>query len=443
MGYQSKENPGGTMNFTMKKKNKIIISLAVLFIFLTFVQGFVKQVINIEEIDLVDDIILMILFIFALIFALINNLSVKRDYIFIFLFPFIFLIYLLISGVINNIPLIIALVSFRDYFQYILFFLFLVVFFNKYIFERVHNFILLLGVFQILFAVGQIISTRISNTFYPDLIGGTIGRSGAHILSSFLIFFVGYYLSKIIYEKKINIKGILYLLAVIVMLIVISFRTLLILSPVIIFLYLIIIRMYRKKMFLIVVASVILLAVIAGLVINYTGIYAINIKGLIEEQMSSELGGRILQFKYVLNDLLDTPIKLIFGDGPGTFFSKTCRFFDYKRWSWVKDNIVRGYIQYVISLAEIGFAGIFGVLAFYILVIRRLRNELAGNIPSSSKVIMSATIFYIISYLFSGAGGNIFEWQETNTILWFYIAYCCSLAGGTVNVSAGPDNKSL
>jgi O-antigen ligase len=431
------------MNFTMSRKNKIIISLAALFIFLTFVQGFAKQVINIEEIDLADDVFLLILFVLAVIFASLNKLSVSREYLFIFAFPFIFLVYLLITGVINNVPLIIALVSFRDYFQYILFFLFLVVFFNKYMFERVHNFILLLGILQILFAVGQIISTKISNTFYPDLIGGTIGRSGAHILSSVLIFFVGYYLSKIIFESKIDFKGILYLLAVVVLLIVISFRTLLILSPVIIFLHLIIIRMYRKKMFLIVAASVILLVIIAGLVINYTGIYAINIKGLIEEQMSSELGGRILQFKYILNDLLDTPLKLIFGDGPGTFFSKTCRFFDYERWSWVKDNIVRGYIQYVISLAEIGFAGILGIVAFYILIIRRLRNELAGNIPSSSKVIMSATIFYIISYLFSGAGGNIFEWQETNTILWFYIAYCCSLAGGTVNVSAGTDNKSL
>ena len=431
------------MNFILSRKNKIIISLAILFIFLTFVQGFVKQVINIKEIDLVDDLFLLVLFILAIIFASVNRLTINRGYLFIFIFPFIFLIFLLISAVINNVPLIIALVSFRDYFQYILFFLFLVVFFNKYMFERVHIFILLLGALQILFAAGQIISTKISNTFYPDLIGGTIGRSGAHILSSFLIFFVGYYLSRIIFEGKIDVKGALYLLAVIVILILISFRTLLILSPVIIFLHFIIIRMYKKRIFLIVAVSVILLVVVAGLVINYTGIYVINIKSLIEEQMSSELGGRILQFKYVLNELLGTPVKLVFGDGPGTFFSKTCRFFDYQRWSWVKDNIVRGYIQYVISIAEIGFAGILAVTAFYILVIKKLRNKLVANIPNSYKVIISATIFYIISYLFSGVGGNIFEWQETNTILWFYIAYCCSLAGGTINISAGSDNKYL
>ncbi len=432
-----------TMNFTLSRKNKIIISLTMLFIFLTFIQGFVKQVISIEVIDLVDDFLLLVLFILALIFASINKLMVRREYLFIFIFPFVFLTYLLITGVINNVPLIIALVSFRDYFQYILFFLFLVVFFNKYMFERVHILILLLGVLQILVAAVQIISTKISNTFYPDLIGGTMGRNGAHILSSVLIFFVGYYLSKIIFERKIDIKGILYLLAVIVMLVIISFRTLLILSPVIILLHLIVIRMYRNKMFLIVAVSVILLVVIAGLVINYTGIYAINIKSLIEEQMSSQLGGRILQFKYVLNDLLDTPIKLIFGDGPGTFFSKTCRFFDYQRWSWVKDNIVKGYIQYVISLAEIGFAGILGIVAFYILVIRKLRNGLVDGIPKNFKVIISATIFYIISYLFSGVGGNVFEWQVTNMILWFYIAYCCSLAKGTANISAAPDNKYL
>lgn len=431
------------MNFILSRKNKIIISLAILFIFLTFVQGFVKQVINIKEIDLVDDLFLLVLFILAIIFASVNRLTINRGYLFIFIFPFIFLIFLLISAVINNVPLIIALVSFRDYFQYILFFLFLVVFFNKYMFERVHIFILLLGALQILFAAGQIISTKISNTFYPDLIGGTIGRSGAHILSSFLIFFVGYYLSRIIFEGKIDVKGALYLLAVIVILILISFRTLLILSPVIIFLHFIIIRMYKKRIFLIVAVSVILLVVVAGLVINYTGIYVINIKSLIEEQMSSELGGRILQFKYVLNELLGTPVKLVFGDGPGTFFSKTCRFFDYQRWSWVKDNIVKGYIQYVISIAEIGFAGILAVTAFYILVIKKLRNKLVANIPNSYKVIISATIFYIISYLFSGVGGNIFEWQETNTILWFYIAYCCSLAGGTINISAGSDNKYL
>jgi hypothetical protein len=113
----------------MSRKNKIIISLAILFIFLTFVQGFVKQVVNIEEIDLADDIFLMILFVLAVIFASINKLSVSRQYLFILIFPFIFLTYLLISGVINNVPLIVALVSFRDYFQYILFFLFLVVFF--------------------------------------------------------------------------------------------------------------------------------------------------------------------------------------------------------------------------------------------------------------------------------------------------------------------------
>ena len=125
MGYQGKENSGGTMNFILSRKNKIIISLAILFIFLTFVQGFVKQVINIKEIDLVDDLFLLVLFILAIIFASVNRLTINRGYLFIFIFPFIFLIFLLISAVINNVPLIIALVSFRDYFQYILFFLFL------------------------------------------------------------------------------------------------------------------------------------------------------------------------------------------------------------------------------------------------------------------------------------------------------------------------------
>ncbi len=422
------------MNFIITKKNKIITTLTIIFIFLTFTQGFIKQVTNIEEIDLLDDLFLLVLFIFAIVFAVINNLSIERKYIFIFIFPFIFLIYLLISGVINNIPLIIIAVSFRDYFQYILLFLFLVVFFNQYMFKNVHNFILLFGALQVLFAAGQIIKTKISNIFYPDLISGTMGRSGAHILSSVLIFFAGYYLSKIIFEKKLNIKEILYLLAVIVLLIIISFRTLLLFLPVIIFLYLAIIRMDSKKKFLIIAAAVILLAVITGFIINYTGIYNINIKELIKEQTSANLGGRIFQFKYVINNILTNPVKLIFGDGPATFFSKSCRFVNYERWIWIKNNIVRGYSQYIISLAEIGLAGIIGILAFYILIIRRLRNDLTYNISNSSKVIISATIFYVISYLFSGVGGNVFEWQETNMLLWFYIAYCFIIGN---NAAAG------
>ncbi len=415
------------LNSFFLKKDKLFIGLTAGFVFLTFIQGLITQYTRINEIDLLDDLILLILFITAVVYAFINNLYINKKYLFIFIFPFVFLIYLLISGVINHIPLIIVAVSFRDYFQYILFFLFLIVFFNKYMFELIHKFILLISVLLILFAVGQIIATKISNTFYPDLISGTFGRSGAHILSSVLIFFIGYYLSKILINRKIKIMEILHFLSLIVLLIIISFRTLLLLSPVIIFLFIFITRVYKKKYFYIITAAFTLIVIVFWFIIKYTDINIFNIRGLIEQQTSPDFGGRIFQFKYLFSNILDNPIKMFFGDGPGTFFSKTCRFFNYERWIWVKENIVKGYIQYVISLAEIGLIGIISIIVFYISIIRQFRKDLIQRIPNKEKIIISATIFFIISYLFSGVGGNVFEWQETNMILWFYIAYCCKL----------------
>ena len=416
------------MNNNILKKDKLLIGLTAVFVLLTFMQGLITQYSNIKEIDLMDDLILLLLLIAAIVFALINNLQISRKYLFIFVFPFIFIIYLLISGIINHIPLIIIAVSFRDYFQYILFFFFLIVFFSTYMFEYIHKFIFIIAVLQSIFAIGQIISTKISNIFYPDLISGTLGRSGAHILSSVLIFFVGYYLSKIIIDKRIKIFEILFLLALIILLIIISFRTLLLFSPIIIFLFIVITRVYRKKYFLIIAAAIILFIILFWFIIKYTDINIFNIRSLIKQQVSPDYGGRIFQFTYVFGNVLDNPIKILFGDGPGMFFSKSCRFFNYERWIWVKDNVVKGYIQYVISLAEIGLLGLIGILVFYISVISRFRKDLMQKIPNKAKIIISATIFFIISYLFSGAGGNIFEWQETNMLLWFYIAYCYKLS---------------
>jgi len=100
---------------------------------------------------------LLIFFLFSIIFAFKNDLSIKKNHLFIFISPFIFLTYLLITGVINNIPLIITAVSFRDYFQYILFFFFLIVFFSEYMFEIIHKFILFFGVVFLISSVYQIV----------------------------------------------------------------------------------------------------------------------------------------------------------------------------------------------------------------------------------------------------------------------------------------------
>lgn len=412
------------MNFKLVKKEKIIIIITAVFIFLTFIQGFLKQIINIEKVDLIDDLILLIFFLPSIIFAFKDNLSIKKEYLFIFIFPFIFLVYLLITGVINNIPLIITAVSFRDYFQYILFFFFLIVFFNEYMFELIHKFILFFGILLLISSIYQIARALFQNNFHSDFISGTMGQSGAHLLSIVLVFYVGFYLSKITFLSRIGKIEILYLLLIIALLIVAAFRTLFLFFPLILIIYIWITKIYRRKNFLIATAIVLVSIFLILFIIDRTGIYHVNVRYIFDEQLTPESGGRIYQFKYVLNNLLDNPIKQLFGTGPGSFFSKSTRYFNYERWIWVKDNLkMKGYIQYVITLAEIGFIGLISIFVFYVLMLKRLINNLNDNISNSYKVIIAATIFYIITYLFLGIGGNVFEWQEANMILWFYIAY--------------------
>jgi len=417
------------MSFKLVKKDKIIIAITMVFVLLTFIQGFVKQIINTEKVDLIDDLILLIFFLLSIIFAFKNNLSINNEYLFIFIFPFIFLTYLLITGVINNIPLIIIAVSFRDYFQYILFFFFLIVFFNEDMFGIIHNFILLFGILLLISSAYQIARAVFQNNLHSDFITGTMGQSGAHLLSAVLVFYVGFYLSKINFIGRINKKEILYLLLIIILLIVAAFRTLLLFFPIILIIYVLINKIYRKKFFLIATAVVLISVSIILFIIDKIGIYHFNIRYMFEEQLTADSGGRIFQFKYLLNNLLDNPLKQLFGTGPGSFFSKSTRYFNYERWIWVKNNLkMKGYIQYVITLAEIGFIGIISIVIFYILIIKRLKNNLNDYIPNNFKVIISATIFYIITYLFLGIGGNVFEWQEANMILWFYIAYSYKLS---------------
>ena len=424
------------MNYRLSKKDKIIITITIVFVLLTFVQGFLKQIINIEEIDLIDDLILLIFFLLSIIFAFKDNLSIKKKYLFIFVFPFVFLVYLLITGVINNIPLIISAVSFRDYFQYILFFFFLIVFFNEHMFEFIHKFILLFGILLLVSSVYQIIRAIFLKDFEPDYITGTLGKGSSHILSTVLVFFVVFYFSKITFLRKISKKEISYLLLIIALLIVAAFRTLLLFFPVILIIYILITKIYRRKIFIIITAIILISFSIILFIVDKTGFYHFNIKYMFEEQLTPDSGGRIFQFKYILNNLLDNPVKQLFGTGPGTFFSKSTRYFNYERWIWVKNNLrMGGYIQYVITLAEIGFIGLVSTIAFFILIIRSFKNNLKKLISNNSKIILTATIFYIIIYLFLGIGGNIFEWQEVNMLLWFYIAYSYKIS--TKNVFFG------
>jgi len=419
------------MNDRLLKKDKIIIAVTIVFIILSFIQGFIKQIVNIEEIDLIDDVFLLILFLFSVIFAFKYKLSIKRENLFLFIFPIAFFIYLFVTGIINKVPLITTAVSFRDYFQYIIFFFFLIVFFNEYMFGLIHNFILLFGILLLISSIYQIAIAVFLKNFHPDYISGTMGQSGAHLLSAVLVFYVGYYLSKITFLGNINRKEIIYLLSIIVLLIVIAFRTLLLFIPVILVIYMIITRLYRRRKILVITGIFLVSVFIILFIVDRTGLYVFNIRELFEEQITPRSGGRIYQLKYVLNNLLDNPIKQLFGTGPGSFFSKSCRYFNYERWLWVKNNLqIKGYIQYVITLAEIGFIGLISIIAFYILIIRKLKNDLYDYISNNLKVIIAATIFYIITYIFLGVGGNIFEWQETNMLLWFYIAYSYKAING-------------
>jgi len=416
------------MNLNLVRRDKVIIAVTALFVLLTFIQGFFKQIINVEQFDLVDDVMLLIFFLFAVVFAFKNKLRIKKKYLFVFIAPVIFLIYLLITGIINNISLIITLVSFRDYFQYFLFFFFLIVFFNEDMFAVIHNFILLFGILLLLSSTYQIVRVVLQNNFHSDFITGTMGQSGAHLLSAVLVFYIGFYLSKINFMGKISKKEIIYLVLIIILLIVAAFRTLLLFSPVILIIYVIINKIYRKKLFLIITAAGLAAVVILLFVIDKTGIYHFNIQYMFREQLTPDSGGRIYQFKYVFNNWLNDPVKQLFGTGPGSFFSKSARYFNYERWIWVKDNLkMEGYIQYVITLAEIGFIGLVSIFVFYILMLKRLINSLNDNVANNFKVIISATIFFVITYLFIGIGGNVFEWQEANMILWFYIAYSYKL----------------
>ena len=412
------------MNFKLVKKDKVIVAFTMIFVLLTFGQGLIKQIINIENVDLIDDLMLLIFFLFSIIFAFKNNLPIKKKYLFIFIFPFIFFVYLLITGVVNNIPLIIIAISFRDYFQYILFFFFLIVFFNEDMFGIIHNFILFFGILLLISSAYQIVRVIFQNNFHSDFITGTMGQSGAHLLSAVLVFYVGFYLSKANFIGRINKKEILYLLLIIILLIVAAFRTLLLFFPIILLIYVLINKIYRKRIFLIITAAALVSVFIILFIIDKAGIYHFNIRYMFQEQLNTNSGGRIFQLKYILNNLLDNPVKKLFGTGPGSFFSKSTRYFNYERWIWVKNNLkMEGYIQYVITLAEIGFIGLISIVVFYILMLKRLINNLNDNISNSYKVIIAATIFYIIAYLFAGIGGNVFEWQEANMILWFYIAY--------------------
>lgn len=420
------------MNYKLSKKNKIIIALTAVFVLLTFIQGLLQQVTKIGKIDLIDDAMLLVFFISSIVFAFKDSLSIKKEYLFIFIFPFIFFTYLLITGVINKIQPIIIAVSFRDYFQYILFFFFLIVFFSEYMFEIIHKFILFFGILFLISSAYQIVLDLFQSKFNADLITGTMGQSGAHLLSAVLVFYVGFYLSKIAFSGRIGKIEILYLLLIIALLIIASFRTLFLFFPLILIIYVLIAKIYRRKNFLIVTAVILVSVFIILFIIDRMGIYHVSIRYIFDEQLTSDSGGRIYQFRYVLNNLLNSPIKQLFGTGPGSFFSKSTRYFNYDRWVWVKNNLkMKGYIQYVITLAEIGFIGIAGIVAFYILIIRRLKNDLNNCISNNSKVIISATIFYIIVYLFLGIGGNIFEWQEASMILWFYIAYSYKVSGNS------------
>jgi hypothetical protein len=411
------------MRSKLLKQEKAWVIIIIAFILLSLSQGLLKSIADFEEIDLVDDFFLLVLFVLSVIFAFNKKITIKKKDLFIFVFPAAFFVYLFITGFINRTSILVTAVSFRDYFQYFLFFIFLVVFFNEEMFQKVHFAILLIGVIEVLVATGQIILTNVKGTFHPDLIGGTMGESGSHILSSVLIFFVGYYLSKLIVNRKIRVIEAIYFVSVIIVLVFISFRTLLILSPLIILLYLIIIGMYKKRIFIIIVASAIVFMVIVGLVIHFTGFYVINIKDVLAEQASPEVGSRFFQIKYIFSNILDSPLKILFGDGPGTFFSKTCRFFNYDRWVWVANNVVKGYMQYSITVTEIGFIGLLGMISYYVLIIRNLRKKIFPAVSSGGRIIVYSTIFYVICYIFAGIGGNIFEWQEANLLLWFYIAY--------------------
>ena len=175
------------------KENFMIFTINFVIIY-TFIQYLLKDsmILGNKYISLIDDFIILGLFIITLLEIAINKKLIKCKYNKVFL---LLTVIICVSGVLNRISFKVFILGIKGYLLYILFFYVIMLFVeNKRQIKMIINALIFCSIIQILFTVPQFLSGVLNSVSNDDMVYGTFGKSGANIMS-YSLFFIFFYLT--------------------------------------------------------------------------------------------------------------------------------------------------------------------------------------------------------------------------------------------------------
>jgi|GEM_PF-3459074 len=357
----------------MQKKSsspKFIYGLLVFYIYYVFWQIPLKKLLEIQSIELLDEIFMLILFLY-LIWR-------KRDYSEIdwILLGYILLLglYLSVNPLFTNNHLLVSWVSIRD--LGVLGFLFFIA--GKDLIGREHrgklvrHLWILLAV-EILYLV-PVQLPKVLTSDAEDQLKGTFGPGGAHTLAVFFSFFIVYLLLDLFMGKR----RYWFLVPVIMLLFLFyaaSFRTLILGLPLVLGVVLLIWVHCRRTfsglkkvvlsggILILMIGSVYQHSIIQFFKIPYR--HNLNVKRLVSVQNHMNTRGRLPLLREGVKNMQRRAGGVFFGNGGGTFGSKTSKFFHSK--SFIGQYPLRSYSrsQITVTFSELGILGFLLVFGFY------------------------------------------------------------------------------
>ena len=393
-------------------------------VILTFLQGLLKDTLGFSHIgpietELIDEIIIAsTTFLLMLTFSILRKGMLPR-------FPYLghfclVVAHFIISALINGRSIIISVISLRDTFQYLLFFWILFFFFSFKEYKKTFNLIIGLLLIQVPFILYQYIVM----TGTVDRFGGTMGQSGSHILSLSMGIGAIYFVAKWIYSGKI--RYIFMIMLAVIIILFASYRTMMLMLPFlsILFFYKLF-QLGRRRSILIAITFSLLVVSIKSVLWIFGFNYTLVPKTLVYQQ-TLPAAGRIMLLSYTTNLILEKPYTIIWGIGPGYYVSKTAKNLVDSPYSRELSDIInpaaRYSMQYPITLGETGLIGLVLIIVLFIRIFLKIYRGYNG-LAEEYKPILLTTLMSIVLYLGCGVSGNVFEWQESSLILWFFIAY--------------------
>ena len=380
--------------------------------------------------DLLDELILFVLFIVVIISYQKRVQFRKFDW-----FIFIFVGFYLLSSLVNLINPVYALIGFRDVLQYV--FLYFIVLWSPLAKSECDGLVKLVFVFATLNVVVLFFQWiwfigSTGSLFIEDSATGLMGINGAHILGFFLAMIALYYFTLAMYKPKDRPKYVWFKLFILLFAIVLtSARALFFFLPLVLLLLVLInFKLILKKnpVFLSVFFILGLVAVLLLIVFADAGTATLRPSKLVDQQSSDLVEGsganRVSFLGYSYN-LLSESGNVLFGNGPGSYVSKTGMYFvgeftlRYVNDFPFENEFVSGGSQLNSVLVELGLVGtIFLYLLlfsmFFYLV--RMRNK------SDKSYFVLASAGVVLLYIFSSVVQKSFEIQVWSMMVWLMFA---------------------